>query len=191
MLAKEADVAEAHTTSTGSTEEAPPIVTAEPADAAAESTNVMAERWGKDVVKLGFTYVPSVLLRGQERLGIDAVELAVLLHLLDHWWANANMPFPSKRRLAERLGVSSKTVQRAMGRLETAKLIRRVARHATTGGQTSNAYDLSPLIAQLKDIAAIMSAAREVAKAEVRRAERPGHRSKAGVTAVPAKTGDE
>lgn len=149
------------------------------------ANGTMADRWGKEVVKLGFTYVPSVLLRGQERLGIDAIELVLLVHLLDHWWTNSSMPFPSKRRLAERLQVSEKTVQRAMARLEASGLVRRVARHYVSGGQASNFYDLSPLIEQVKIIAKSMAEARDAAKAEVRKAERPGHRSRKRTPPAP------
>jgi predicted transcriptional regulator len=143
----------------------------------------MERRWGKDVIEPGFTFVPSVLLRGQARLRIDAVELAVLVHLIDHWWQSSEMPWPSKRRLAERLMVSEKTIQRAMARLETEGLVKRVARHYPGGGQTSNYYDLSPLVERLRPIAKDMMVARAEAKATVRRAERPGPRRRKAAVA--------
>lgn len=115
--------------------------------------SAMEERWGKNVIKAGYTVVPSIILRAQARLHINAVELAVLLHLLDHWWDNAEMPFPSKKRVADRLGVSAKTVQRAIAALETEGLVRRVKRSNGNGGQASNLYDLSPLIDRIGPIA--------------------------------------
>jgi predicted transcriptional regulator len=121
--------------------------------AAPASKKVMEERWGLNIIKAGYTFVPSLILRAQARLHINAVELAVLLHLLDHWWDNADMPFPAKQRLAERLGVSTKTVQRAVAALETEGLIRRIKRHNGHGGQGSNYYDFAPLIEKLKPIA--------------------------------------
>ena len=115
--------------------------------------SAMEERWGKNVIKAGYTVVPSIILRAQARLHINAVELAVLLHLLDHWWDNAEMPFPSKKRIADRLDVSTKTVQRAAAKLETEGLVRRVKRSNGQGGQASNHYDLSPLVEKIRPIA--------------------------------------
>jgi predicted transcriptional regulator len=121
--------------------------------ASATSKSVMEERWGKNVIRAGYTVVPSIILRAQARLHINAVELAVLLHLLDHWWDNAEMPFPSKKRVADRLGVSTKTVQRAIVALEKEGLVRRVTRSNGNGGQASNLYDLQPLIDRIRPIA--------------------------------------
>lgn len=139
-----------------------------------ESKSGLEKRWSKEVLEPGFTFVPSVILRAQARLHIDATELAVLLHLIDHWWEDDTMPFPSKKRLAERLGVSDKTVQRAMKRLEDEGLIKRERRSHASGGQASNRYDLSPLVEKLKPIARDMVAARDEAAATRRAASRPG-----------------
>jgi predicted transcriptional regulator len=139
-----------------------------------ESKSSLEKRWSKEVLEPGFTFVPSVILRAQARLHIDATELAVLLHLIDHWWEDDTMPFPSKKRLADRLGVSDKTVQRAMKRLEDEGLIKREARSHASGGQASNRYDLSPLVEKLKPIARDMIDARDQAAAARRAASRPG-----------------
>lgn len=119
----------------------------------ASTKSMMEERWGKNVIRAGYTVVPSIILRAQARLHINAVDLAVLLHLLDHWWDNAEMPFPSKQRIADRLDVSTKTVQRAIVKLEKEGLVRRVARSNGNGGQASNLYDLQPLIDRIRPIA--------------------------------------
>jgi len=113
------------------------------------------------------------------RLQIGPNELSVLLQMIDHWWENDDMPFPSKKRLGERIGVSEKTIQRAVVRLETESLIRRVLRHNRAGGQTSNVYDMAPLVERLGPIADDMMEAREEAKAARRSPERPGHRIRA------------
>lgn len=139
-----------------------------------ESKRNLERRWSKEVLEPGFTFVPSVILRAQARLHINATELALLLHLIDHWWEDDTMPFPSKKRLAERLGVSDKTVQRAMKRLEEEGLIKREPRSHASGGQASNRYDLSPLVDKLKPIARDMVEARDEAAATRRAASRPG-----------------
>lgn len=122
-------------------------------EAVPTTKSAMEDRWGKNVIKAGYTMVPSIILRAQARLHINAVELAVLLHLLDHWWDNSEMPFPSKKRIAERLDVSTKTVQRAAAKLEAEGLVRRVKRSNGQGGQGSNHYDLSPLIEKIRPFA--------------------------------------
>jgi predicted transcriptional regulator len=119
----------------------------------ATTKSMMEARWGKSVIRAGYTVVPSIILRAQARLHINAVDLAVLLHLLDHWWDNAEMPFPSKKRIADRLEVSTKTVQRAIVKLEKEGLVRRVTRSNGNGGQASNLYDLQPLIDRIRPFA--------------------------------------
>ncbi len=135
-------------------------------------------RWTKPVLEPGFTLIPSALLRAQGRLHIGPIELNVLMQMIDHWWENEDMPFPAKKRMAERIGVSEKTIQRAVTRLVEEGLIRRTPRHNRHGGQTSNLYDLTPLVEKLAPIAADMVKAREEAKAARRSPERPGHRTR-------------
>lgn len=88
------------------------------------------------------------------------------------------MPWPSKKRIAERLGVSTKTVQRAIVTLEEAQLLRRNERYHKTGGRMSNEYDLRPLVERLRPIVADMEKAEQDAKATKRAAERPGLRKR-------------
>lgn len=126
-----------------------------------DDKNSLNDKWGKHTMDVGFTVIPSVLLRSQARLKIKCNELAVLVHLIEHWWKPGSMPWPSKKTIAERLGISDKTVQRAMVKLEREKLILRKSRFLKTSkGRTSNEYDLSPLVTRLKEIAA------ETAKAD-------------------------
>lgn len=140
----------------------------------AEDTRTLSKKWGREAIDLGYTVIPSALLRGQARLGIGPNELAVLIHLMDHWWKPEDMPWPSKKTIADRLMVSSKTVQRAIVNLEEAGLLKRKDRYHKTGGRTSNEYDLTPLVARLKPIVADMEAAEKDAKAKRKAAERPG-----------------
>lgn len=141
-----------------------------------ENEKVLERKWGRAVLKPGFTVVPSVILRAQARLHIDATELAVLLHLIDHWWQPDGMPWPAKKVIAGRLGVSLKTVQRAIVRLEEEGLLRRQPRFRQHGGRTSNLYDLSPLVAKLEPIVEEMEQADVEADKLKRTATRPGLR---------------
>lgn len=159
------------------------VVELRPAAASADEPdgNSFERRWTKKVLEPGFALIPSVLLRALVRLHIGPIELSVLLQMIDHWWENEDMPFPSKKRLGERIGVSEKTIQRAVARLEGEGLIRRAARHNRHGGQTSNLYDLTPLVEKLTPVAEDMLTAREEARAARRSPERPGHRARARV----------
>lgn len=139
-----------------------------------EDQRTLNKKWSKTTLDANYTIVPRALLRGQARLGINANDLAVLIHLLDHWWQAEAMPWPSKKTIAERLSVNEKTVQRAMKRLEDANLIQRNERYHNTGGRTSNEYDLSPLVERLKPIAEELVKADEAARAIKKKAERPG-----------------
>lgn len=155
------------------------VVPIRPTATLASDAKSLEKRWGKKVLEPGFTLIPSVLLRALVRLHIGSNELSVLLQMIDHWWENDDMPFPSKKRLGERIGMSEKTVQRAVAKLEAEGLVRRVARHNKLGGQTSNIYDLTPLVEKLGPIAEDMIKARDEAKATRRSPERPGHRIRA------------
>ena len=38
-------------------------------------------KWGKEGMNLGFCIVPSLLVRGQQRLGLNPTQLAIVLQL--------------------------------------------------------------------------------------------------------------
>lgn len=148
----------------------------------AEDMKLLDKKWGKGTMGVGYTVLPVALLRGQARLKIGINELAVLVHLIDHWWKPEGMPYPKKQTIAERLGVSQKTVQRAIVNLEREGLLLRKERYSNaTKGRTSNEYDLSPLVERLKPIAADMAKATEEAKVKRKAAERPGLKKRAPV----------
>ncbi len=109
-------------------------------------------KWGKKVIELGFCIVPSLLLRAQQRLGLNPTQLAVLLQLCDFWWEEARKPHPGVKRLAERLSLSERQVRRYIAELEQAGLVQRIERHASHGGKQTNIYDLSGLVKKLKDL---------------------------------------
>ena len=167
------------------TDDASNIIPIKPDQSLPEGKSTLDKKWGKATMDANYTVIPSALIRGQARLGIDAMELAVLVHLLDHWWQADQMPWPSKKTIGDRLKVSQKTVQRAMVRLEQGGLVLRKERyHKGTGGRTSNEYDLSPLVERLKPIAADMVKASNEAKSLKKKAEKPGLRKRSGKGAL-------
>lgn len=110
------------------------------------------QKWGKKVMDIGFCIVPSLLLRAQQRLGLNPTQLAVLLHLADHWWHVDRKPYPGKKALGERLGLSPRQVQRHLAELDKAGLIKRIERTASHRGKLTNEYDLSGLVKRLKEL---------------------------------------
>jgi DNA-binding MarR family transcriptional regulator len=110
------------------------------------------KKWGRDVLARGFLIVPAMIVRAQARLGLDAAHLNVLLHLADHWWQAARLPYPSKARIAERMGVTPRQVQRYLTALEKRGFITRLERRGPQGGRLNNAYNLSGFVAALKKL---------------------------------------
>ena len=116
------------------------------------SSQASEMKWGRDVMKLGFSIIPSLLLRAQRRLGLNPTQLTILLHIADHWWDRDRKPYPSKQTLSERIGLSPRQIQRHIAELETAGLVQRVERRAAHRGKLSNEYDLSGLVEKLKKL---------------------------------------
>lgn len=121
-------------------------------------------KWGREVMSIGFCIVPSLLLRAQQRLGLNPTQLAVLLQLADFWWDEARKPYPSKAALGERLGLSPRQIQRYIAELEKAGLVTRVPRTAEHKGKLTNEYDLSGLVQKLQSIAPEVVQAKKDAK---------------------------
>src|SRR5918912_3592 len=67
--------------------------------------------WGKTVCRLGYAGVPSILIQAQRRLGINPTQMNIIVQLLDYWREPARKPFPSKKELAKRIGVTATTIQ--------------------------------------------------------------------------------
>lgn len=141
---------------------------------AEQATQASEKKWGKQVMKLGFSIIPSLLLRAQQRLGLSPTHLAVLLQLADYWWEQGRKPFPSKQALSERLGLSPRQVQRYIAELEAAGLVQRIERRAAHKGKLSNVYDLSGLVERLKALEPEFREVQTEAKEMKRQVARPG-----------------
>ncbi len=107
------------------------------------------QKWGRAVMKLGFSIVPSLIFRAQARLGLNATQLAVLLQIADFWWDEARKPYPSLSTLGARLNLSPRQVARYVDGLQAAGLLKKTKRIVKGRGQLSNEYDLSGLVAKL------------------------------------------
>ena len=141
-----------------------------------ETGRASEKKWGKDVMALGFSIVPSLLLRAQRRLGLSPTQLAILMQLCDFWWDSERKPYPSKATLAERLDLSPRQVQRHVADLETAGLVERMQRWSPAGGKTTNSYDLGGLVKRLRELEPEFREVEEEAKAARKAVSRPKHR---------------
>jgi len=108
------------------------------------------EFWGKEVWSEGYAAVPRRFLVRAKELGLDPTDQALLVHLLSFKMTKA-APWPSVRKLGERVGLSESAVRRRLRKLHKRKLILREAR---TG--RSNEYNLQPLAAALRELAPVV-----------------------------------
>lgn len=106
--------------------------------------------WSKSVLKHGYTAVPSILVKAQKRIGINPTQMNIILQLLDYWIEPTRKPFPTKKAIANRIGITPKTVQNNIRALEQANLIRREMRKTASGDWNSNIYHLDGLIKRVQ-----------------------------------------
>lgn len=104
------------------------------------------KKWTAPLMDAGWTVLPSIILERQRALGLDAVDVNILLHLARHWWHADTLPHPSKRTIAECMDIDVSTVRKRIAALESSGFIRRRPRFDPRYGQTSNEYDFSGLI---------------------------------------------
>ena len=129
--------------------------------------------YGKKVICHGYVGIPSILIKAQRRLGITPLQMNIIIQLLDYWWTPDRRPFPSKKELAERIGVTPKTIQTNIKTLEEAGLVRREQRRANAGDWNSNIYHLDGLVKRIQGFELDFAEARDKRKQARRRAETP------------------
>ncbi len=132
------------------------------------------KKWGRAVMDLGYSMIPSLIFHAQARLGLNPTQLVLLLHLADYWWHREQMPFPSKSALAGRMGIKERQIQRYMTALENAGFIKRVERFTRHKGQQSNEYDMTGLVDKLRKLEPEFRQVKDQAKEQARSVAKPG-----------------
>ena len=117
---------------------------------ARRKTSSSEQIWGKAIMSHGYTAIPSIMIRAQSRLGINATQFNILVQLLEYWRSPERRPFPTKKQIASRLGLNEKTVQTNIRDLETAGLLRREQRKTAAGDWSSNIYHLDGLVDRVR-----------------------------------------
>ena len=111
------------------------------------------KKWTKLLMDSGWTAFPSVILERQRALGLDPLDVNIILHLATYWWEADNKPFPAKQTLATAIGVHPRTIQRHIARLEKAGLITREYRREPGKGNKTNKYHFDGLIKEIAPFA--------------------------------------
>jgi predicted DNA-binding WGR domain protein len=104
------------------------------------------EKWSTVLMEAGWTVLPSIILEKQHALGLDPIDINILLQLARYWWYSDNPPHPSKASIAQCLNIDPSTVRRHIARMEADGFIRREARYGKKGGQETNVYYFDGLI---------------------------------------------
>lgn len=122
----------------------------------ATSGSVLKAKWGR-ALDAGFQLIPNVLIRAQNQLGLDAVDVVVLLNLTLHWWGPDDWPYPRPTIIANRMGVSKRTVERRLEKLEKAGFVQRLPAPpvSKTGIPKVKRYRLTGLVERLQTAAAV------------------------------------
>jgi DNA replication protein DnaD len=108
-------------------------------------------KWGPAGIA-GLQIVPDLLLKHQTSLELTATEMLVLLNVTMHWWYPSQRPFPRSSIIARRMGVQTRTVQRAMERLRELGLVTKV-KETINKDQEREVCDLSGLVSKLAELA--------------------------------------
>ncbi len=136
----------------------------------------LEQRWTKALIAPGWTAVPSVILEKQHALGLDAMDVTILMHLASFWWYRDNPAHPSKDRIATAMNVNVSTIRKRIARLEKDGLIRREQRFSVSGRQETNFYHFDGLIKAATPFAQEVleeKAQRKADAAERRRRKKP------------------
>lgn len=108
--------------------------------------------FGAKVLSHGYTALPNVLLRAQKRLGLSTTQFNIIAQLLSYWIDPVRPPFPSKRDLAGRMGITEQTLRINIKALEDQGLVVREQRITSAGDYGSNTYRLDGLVKKLKQL---------------------------------------
>jgi len=108
--------------------------------------------FGTKVMDHGYTALPNILMRAQKRLGISTTQFNIIAQLMSYWFDPARPPFPSKRELAQRMGITEQTLRINIKALEEQGLVVREQWKTPAGDYGSNRYHLDGLVKALRKL---------------------------------------
>ncbi len=111
-------------------------------------------KWGGAVTggDYGYQLVPDGLLRHQDALGLDPTDVVVLLNIAMHWWESEpdKMPHPRPVTIAQRMGASTRTVERHIARLCQRGLLEWLPPEARADAPSVRKFRLTGLVKALE-----------------------------------------
>jgi DNA-binding transcriptional regulator YhcF (GntR family) len=111
------------------------------------------KKWTKPLMEAGWNAIPSIIIEKQEALGLDALEMNIIMHLSNYWWTADNLPHPSVETIAKALGVKPRTIQKRISRLQALGFMTRIERRHTRFGSDTNLYSFEGLISAVQPYA--------------------------------------
>ena len=105
------------------------------------------DKWGHSL-DAGFQIFPDVLLRCQKLLGLESTDIVILLNITMHWWDHDDLPHPRPSIIAQRMNLTTRTVERRIGDLQNKGFLQRLPARLKNG-KTVRPFDLSGLVAKL------------------------------------------
>lgn len=138
-----------------------------------DKLRVNEKKWSKTLMDAGWSAFPNIIIEKQAALGLDALDMNIILHLVQYWWLQDNLPHPSVGTIAQAIGVTDRTIQKRIKSLEELGLVKREERRHTKNGSVTNLYSFDGLIEAVKPFAeekiAESSKTQEARKSRVRR----------------------
>lgn len=132
----------------------------------AETLRKNEEKWTKTLMAAGWNAIPSVIIERQQALGLDPIDMNILLHLTNYWWTADNLPRPAVGTIAATLGIKPRTVQKRIAKLEKDGFLTRTERRKTRYGSDTNLYGFQGLIEKCLPYAKEKLEARKAREAE-------------------------
>lgn len=109
-------------------------------------------KWG-DAARAGYQTLPDVLFRYQHRLGLNPAEMVVLMNVTLHWWEATNLPFPGSHAIANRMGITQRSVERHLAALQRKRFLTRLPLPPGRYEKLVRRFDPSGLVQRLQELA--------------------------------------
>lgn len=77
-------------------------------DADVDKLRINEKKWSKPLMAAGWSAIPNVIIEKQEALGLDAVDMNIILHLAHYWWRPDNLPHPSIETIGKAIGLRAR-----------------------------------------------------------------------------------
>jgi hypothetical protein len=122
------------------------------------------DKWGL-ALDAGFQVVPNVLFRCQRILRLKPLDVVILMNITTHWWSNDDLPYPRPSVMANRMDVSTRTVERRLLKMQKMGLIRRLESRQKNG-RAVRQFELTGLVEKLKAVSVENLKMRRVAESE-------------------------